>query len=71
MINDLKTEDEWNIQLSIAVNFSSCKNTNQRHVIHSKSDNKKIMKDIKTNEIIQEIFGFLLQKERLTRINEG
>ena len=71
MINDLKTKDEWNIQLSIAVNYFSCKNINQTHVIHAKSDNKNVMKDIKTNEIIQEIFGFLLQKEDLEESMKG
>lgn len=71
MINDLKTKDEWNIQLSIAVNFFSCKNTSQAHVIRSKIDNKKIMKDIKTNEIIQEIIGFLLKKEDLEESMKG
>lgn len=39
MINDLKTQREWKIELTIAMNFLP-NNTNETH---TKSDNKEII----------------------------
>lgn len=38
MINDLKTQREWKIELTIAINFIPFKGNNEKPVIHSKSD---------------------------------
>ena len=43
MINDIKALGEWKIQLSIAINFISSKNTNEKLAIHLKSNNIEIM----------------------------
>ena len=42
MINDLKIQSEWKIQLPIAINLLSFKDTNETRIMHSKSDNKEI-----------------------------
>ena len=43
MMNDLKEQGEWQIQLSITINFLSSKNTSETHTMHSKSDNKDVV----------------------------
>ena len=39
-INDHKTQDEWIIQLMLAINFLSSKDTGETCTMHSKSDNE-------------------------------
>ena len=41
--NDLKLSDTWKIQLTIAVNFVSSKDTEEEHPMHWKRDNIEIM----------------------------
>ena len=43
IINDHKTQDEWKIQLTIAINFISSKDSNKNRTMHTKSGNIKIM----------------------------
>ena len=43
IINDHKTQDEWKIQLAIAINFISSKDSNKNRTMHTKSGNIKIM----------------------------
>ena len=43
IINDLKISDTWKIQLTIAVNFVSSKDTEEEHAIHSKRGKIEIM----------------------------
>ena len=43
VINHLKNSDPWKVQLTIAVNFISSKDTDEEHEMHSKSDNIEIM----------------------------
>ena len=40
-INFLKKSDAWKIQLSIAINFISSKDTDEELLIYSKSDNRE------------------------------
>ena len=39
MINNLKTKDEWKIQLSIIISFMSSKDTTETRIMHTWSDN--------------------------------
>ena len=39
IINDHKTQGEWKIQLAIAINFMSSKDSNEMRTMHSKSHN--------------------------------
>ena len=43
IINDVKKSDTWKIQLTIAINFASSKDNNEKRVMHSKSDEIEIM----------------------------
>ena len=57
IINNLKNSDTWKIQLTIAINFICSKNTNEKRVIHSKSNNIEIMIYKKADKAIQELYG--------------
>ena len=39
VIIDLQTSDPWKIQLIVAINFISTKDTNEEEIMHWKSDN--------------------------------
>ena len=63
MINDYKSKGEWKIQLTAVINFTSLKpNSNEKRIMHTKSDNMEIMIDSDTNDIIKELFKSFLQK---------
>ena len=61
MINNLKTQGKWKIQLALAINFFP-KDSNETRIMHSKSNNIEIMIANETDEIIKELFESLLQK---------
>ena len=63
MINDYKSKDEWKIQLTAEINFTSLKpDSNETRIMHTKSDNKEIMIGSDTNEVIKELFKSFLQR---------
>ena len=62
MMNDHKTQGEWEIQLTIAINFLSSKDISETRTMHSNSDKLEIMTGNGTNEIAEEPFDSLLQK---------
>ena len=55
MIDDYKSKGEWKIQLVMRVIFVSFIDKNQTQVMHTKSDNVKIMNDTDTNDVIIEL----------------
>ena len=59
IINNLKKSDTWKIQLTIAINFISSIDNDEECVMHSKSDNIKIMINDKTNQVIKLLFDSL------------
>ena len=56
IINNLKKTDTWKILLIIVINFISFKDTDKKHVMHSRSNNIEIMIDDKADEVIEELF---------------
>ena len=63
IINYHKTQSEWKIQLTIAINFISSKpDSNETHTMCTKSYNVEIMMGSKTDEIIEDLFKSLLQR---------
>ena len=63
MINDYKSKGEWKIQLTAEINFTSLKpDSDETHIMHTKSDNKKIMIGSDTNEVIKELTKSFLQR---------
>ena len=63
MINDYKSKAEWKIQLTAEINFTSLKpDFDEKRIMHTKSDNSKIMIGSDTNEVIKELFKSFLQR---------
>ena len=50
------------IQLIIAINFISAKDTDEACIMHSKSDNIEIMINDKAYKVIEELFQPLLDR---------
>ena len=71
MINDYKNKGEWIIQLTVEIN-SIKQDSNETHIMHTKSDNAEIMIGSDTNEVIEDLFKSLLQRyqEKLEEKNE-
>ena len=57
-----KTESEWKIQLTMAINFISSKDSDETRTVHTKNNNVEIMMSSETNEIIEELFESFSQK---------
>ena len=49
MINDHKTQGEWKIQLTMAINFISSKDSEEIRTMYTKSDNIEIIIGNKTD----------------------
>ena len=62
LINNHKTQGEWEIRLTMVLNFISSKNSDETRIIHKKSDNIEIMIGNETYEIIEEPFNSHLQR---------
>ena len=61
MINDHKTRRERTIQLTMQINFISCKSSAETRTMYTKSRSIEITKGNKTDEIIKKLFESLLQ----------
>ena len=46
LIYNYKTQGQWKIQLAIAINFISSKDSHETRIMHTKSDNLEIMKNL-------------------------
>ena len=60
--NNLWKYDTWKIQLTTIINFISFKNTEEKRVTHSKSDNLEIMINDKADEVIKGLSESLLNR---------
>ena len=61
IIADYKSQRNWKILLTIAIKFISSKDSSETRNMHSKSDTE-IMMGSETDEIIEELFEFLLKR---------
>ena len=57
-----KTSSKWKIQLTMAINFISSKDSDETRTMHTKSNNVEIMIGSETDEIIKDLFESFLQK---------
>ena len=65
LIENHKTQGEWKIQLTEAINFVSSKDSSETRTIHTKSDNAEILIGNETNEIMEDLFdSFLLRYQK-------
>ena len=60
IIADYKSQRNWKFLLTIAIKFISSKDSSETRNMHSKSDTE-IMMGSETDEIIEELFEFLLK----------
>ena len=65
LINNLKKSDTRKIQLTIANNFISSIDNHEERVMHSKSDNIKIIINNESDEVIKELFDSLDYRYRI------
>ena len=57
-----ETSSEWKIQLTMAINFISSKDSDDTRTMHTKSNNVEIMMGSETDEVIEDFFESFLQK---------
>ena len=57
-----ETSSEWKIQLTMAINFISSKDSDETQTMHTKSNTAEIMIGSKTDEIIKDFLESFLQK---------
>ena len=63
MIKDYKSKGECKIQLTAEINFTSLKpDSNEKRIMHTKSDNTEIRIGDYTNDVIKELFKSFLQR---------
>ena len=63
MIIDYKSKGEWKVQLTAEINFISLKpDSNEKRIMHTKSDNAEIRIGDDTNDVVKELFKSLLQR---------
>ena len=72
-IINFKNSDAWKIQLAIAINFISSKDTEEEPVMHLNSDSIKFTSYSKVNEVVNELIKSLRSKyqENLKTSTEG
>ena len=62
IINDHKSQGEWKIQLTMAINFISSKDSNETRSMQTKIDNIETIIGNETDEIIKKLFESFLQR---------
>ena len=63
LIEEYKLKGEWKVQFTIEVNFISLKpGSDETRIIYTRSDNIEIMFGDNNDDIIEQLFGSLLQK---------
>ena len=58
----VRSSSEWKIQLTMAINFISSKDSDETRNIHTKSNNVEFMIGSEIDEIIEDLFESFLQK---------
>ena len=62
IINDHKTQGEWKIHLTMAINFFSSKDSEETHTMYSPSYNIEVIMGIETDKTIEDLFDSFLQR---------
>ena len=65
IINNLKKSDTWKIPLTIANNFTSSRYDDEERAIHLKSNNIEILINDETEEVIEEPFDSLKNRQKI------
>ena len=62
IINDYKNQGERKIHSTMAINLFSSKDSEETRTMYSKSDTIKVMICSETDEIIEDLFDYFLQR---------
>ena len=62
LIDNQKSQGEWKIQLTMAINFISSEDSDETRTMHAKSGNIEILIGNEINESIEQLFNSLLQR---------
>ena len=62
IINDHKTQGEWKIHLTMAINVFSSKDSEEARTMYSPRDNIKVIVGIETDKIIEDLFYSFFQR---------
>ena len=62
MIDDFKSKGEWKIQITMRIIFISFIDKNETQVIHTKSDNVKIVNGTDTSDAINELIDSFIER---------
>ena len=62
MIDDYKSKGEWKIQITMRIIFTSLIDKNETQVMHTKSDNVKIMNGTDTSDAINELIDSFMKR---------
>ena len=62
MINDHKTQGEWKIKLTMAINFYSSKDSEKTRTMYRPSDKTEVTIGTETDKIIRDLFDFFLKR---------
>ena len=59
-----ETSSEWKIQLTMAINFISSKDSDETRNMHRKSNNVEIMMGSETDEIIKDVLNLFCKNTK-------
>lgn len=62
LIDDYQQKDEWEVQLSMQVTFSSIIDENKTDIMHTKSDNIELLKGYSTSDVINMLYNILVNR---------
>ena len=62
LIDDYQQKDEWDVQLSMQVTFSSIIDENKTDIMHTKSDNIELLKGYSTSDVINMLYNILVNR---------
>ena len=65
IVNDNKNQGEWKIHLTMAINFSSSKNSEETCTMYSKNKNIEVMMGNENDETIEDLFYSFLQRYQI------
>ena len=65
VIVNLQKYDKWNIQLTIAINFTFSKGVDEERVMHLKSDNIELILYDNASEVVNKFFESLFSRYQI------
>ena len=64
IINDLKTQGESKIHLTMVINFSSSKDSEETRIMYNPTNNIEVTTVIETDKTTEDLFDYFLQRNQ-------